>query len=220
MSDLNDLNPVPDEDGDRWAGSAAGDQARERMLDRAAVEVTAVQLSSPPPSTAGVLVAALLMVVVAATLVFAGPGDGRQVAGDACPVTIPDTPYFIPPAGFPEVAPDLYESAWYGSADLFTMVPFAGREFSPTGDKLLYWSRHFSSGADDYYQPGLTVTATRIDGTGDPVTVVATQANNGSRGDIGTFMITGMILPDAGCWRLTAEYRGTELSYVVTVPEA
>jgi hypothetical protein len=32
-------------------------------------------------------------------------------------------------------------------------------------------------------------------------------------------MVTGMELPTAGCWEITAEYRGAELSYIVWVAE-
>ncbi|MDQ3659863.1 MAG: hypothetical protein M3454_02135 [Actinomycetota bacterium] len=41
-------------------------------------------------------------------------------------------------------------------------------------------------------------------------------AGGGFREDIGSFMLVDLEIP-AGCWELTATYRGAELSYTVEV---
>jgi hypothetical protein len=71
--------------------------------------------------------------------------------------------------------------------------------------------------SDDFLDPELTVRAERLDREANDV--VVDHANNGGRADVGTFMVTGMELPTAGCWEITAEYRGAKLSYVVWVAE-
>lgn len=134
----------------------------------------------------------------------------------ACPATVMDAA-FTPPEPYPATPPDLYESDWYGTADLWTMIPHDGARLSPYGDKLFFWSRNFVwKVSDDFYAPDLTVTATRLDRDEEPIVVA--DADNGTRFDIGTFILTGIELPTAtGCYEITAEYRGTTLSYVARV---
>lgn len=135
-----------------------------------------------------------------------------------CPVTFATPPYLVPPEQWPATPPadvPLHEGHWYGTEDLWTIIPSTGASIHAPGDKLFYWSQHFMTASDDFLQPELTVTAERLDG--EAPTVTAPQANNGGRADTGTFMVTGVVLPTAGCWEITAEYRGASLSFVVEV---
>jgi hypothetical protein len=77
--------------------------------------------------------------------------------------------------------------------------------------KTFWWSDAYP--AKEQPSPPITLTGRRLDGPGS---FEAGGRGGGSRGDIGSFMLVGIEIP-AGCWELTATYRGAELSYVVLV---
>jgi hypothetical protein len=59
------------------------------------------------------------------------------------------------------------------------------------------------------------VTLTRLDGQASASFGPGTNATSPSLG--GTAMLVGVDFPGPGCWRVTAQYRGTALSYVVWI---
>ncbi|MDP2622724.1 MAG: hypothetical protein Q8Q29_02870 [Actinomycetota bacterium] len=218
--DLSDLNPVTDDHGERWARSPEGERARDRMLARTEVTVGAEPAPHPRRRLARYLVPAAALALIAATVVFVRDDARAPFSADECPVTNAVPPYLVPPEPWPATPPPLvpmHAGHWYGTEDLWTIIPFDGARFAPTGDKLFYWSRHFMTASDDFSEPELLVTAERLDGEANDV--VVDHANNGGRADVGTFMVTGMELPSGGCWQITAEYRGAELSHIVWVSE-
>ncbi|MGH8944761.1 MAG: hypothetical protein ACRDVL_01260 [Acidimicrobiia bacterium] len=151
--------------------------------------------------------------------------EGMATAGtvgslDSCPLTIPPHPGFVPPEPYPPEPPGLYQAVWYGTPQLWTMLapqdevweglPFHNGAF---GQKTFWWSEGYSW--LDEPTPAISVTGRQLDGSssfeaGGPGT-------NGFREDIGSFMLVGVGIPNAGCWELTAQYRDTELPYVVWV---
>lgn len=134
------------------------------------------------------------------------PDAGAAVAEPfVCPVTIPSQPYFAS-APYPAEPPAYYESTWYGSDDLWTMLKTSGA-IDPV--KYFWWSRNYE-GEDS---PHITVTATRLDGVGK---VVAEHPTNASA-DFGRAMLVGIDIPSSGCWEIHAEYKSAELAYVVKV---
>lgn len=149
-------------------------------------------------------------------------GGALEVDGpeDACPLTIPPQPGFVPPEPYPPEVPALYQSVWYGDDELWTMLHPGGETWTELpehegtfGQKTLWWSARFSAG--DEPAPSITVTGRQLDGAatfeaGGPGT-------NGFREDIGSFMLVGLEIPEAGCWELTARYGDGELTYVVFV---
>jgi hypothetical protein len=46
--------------------------------------------------------------------------------------------------------------------------------------------------------------------------MAAEQATNASA-DFGTAMLTGVVVPEIGCWKITGKYAQAELSFVVWV---
>jgi hypothetical protein len=62
--------------------------------------------------------------------------------------------------------------------------------------------------------PDIVVTATSLD-TGELAAVSA--PTNGWVHQDQPFMLVGIEFPDAGCWQVSAEYRGQSLSYIVNV---
>ena len=61
------------------------------------------------------------------------------------------------------------------------------------------------------------MTACLLD-LGAPTIVVADEGTNGSA-DFGLAILVGGTVPSAGCWELTATYKGHSLSYVVDVTD-
>jgi hypothetical protein len=142
---------------------------------------------------------------------------------DGCLVTIPQQPGFVPPKPYPLQPPDLYQSVWYGSAPLWTMVDPDGEVWQNLPDddddgkltqKTFWWSEAYPATEEPY--PPITLTGRRLDRPGSFET--GGPAGGGFREDIGDFILVGLEIP-AGCWELTATYRGAELSYVLLVKD-
>lgn len=141
---------------------------------------------------------------------------------DACPVTIPPQPGFVPPKPYPPQAPDLYQAVWHGTAALWTMLSPKGEiwEGLPSDNGMLtqktfWWVDGYSWTQEP--SPSITVAGRQLDGPGS--FEAGGPGTNGFRDDIGSFMLVGIDIPAAGCWELTARYGDAELSYVVLVEE-
>jgi hypothetical protein len=150
---------------------------------------------------------------------FLIPAVRASEVPDSCPVTkVADQP-FIPPAPYPSV-----RNAWIGSAKLWTFVP-AESEWegvvhdtpgeSQFSEKLFWWSEGYDWRKEN--PPELKITGKRLDGPAPPLTA-AEHANAGWTNDREhPFMVTLISIPKAGCWQITGQYKGKELSYVVWV---
>ncbi len=148
-----------------------------------------------------------------------GTGADAATAPFQCEVTVPDTG-FIPPGKHPGSVPDRYGSAWYGTPDLWTTLALGGERWydlpvhdDRLGQKLFFFSQAYLPEQEP--MPDIIVRAKRLDGPGEATS--AMPATNGSHPDLGSFAVTGIELPSAGCWQLTASYRGAQLTYVVDV---
>lgn len=147
-----------------------------------------------------------------------GAGASTPAVTDqiGCSVTRP-VPAFVPPSPYPAAAPPLYESEWFGSEALWTMVERDGGVFGPQaitlGVKTLWWSSDWP-GMRAEPEPAITVVGTRLDGPGS---FTVDDATNAYREDFGEAMLVGVEFPTAGCWQLTARYGDAVLSYVVLV---
>ena len=141
-----------------------------------------------------------------------------------CPTTLAPSHPFVPPAPYFSIA--AYSSFWYGTDALWTALPTDGRwpVFGKKEDgwvyrtKLVYWHRGFDWRTET--EPKLTITGKRLDG--EAPTFAVAHANAvflPSREGAG--MMTLIDIPKAGCWEITAHYKGHDLSFVVSVePEA
>jgi hypothetical protein len=136
---------------------------------------------------------------------------------DSCPVTGAPQPRFTPPSPFPRW-PD-NRSFWYGTPELWTAVPVSHSwENLPHDEhgytqKVLWWNENYFWRNEP--QPDLMVTGKRLDAPAPPL--VASNATNGFHGTLQSFMLVGVEIPTPGCWEITAEYKGDELSFVVWV---
>lgn len=164
-----------------------------------------------------------MRLIVASVVIALSPLITTAVpqAPDSCPVTKPSEPPFQPPAPYPSAG-----SLWVGSPRLWTNVPADGvwnglghytPEDSRFRQKLFWWSEGYDLRTES--QPELTVTGVRLDGPATPITTDE-HANNGWTNDPDhPFMGVGIFIPTLGCWKITGQYKGEELSYVVWVSE-
>lgn len=149
-------------------------------------------------------------------------GSGSEPSGAAhCDVTRP-IPRFAAPSPYPESPPAYYESDWFGSRALWTMLDRDGEVWAqsslphgPGGltQKRFYWSADRIP--QDDLNPAITVTGTRLDGPGTFEFGPGTNAS----ADFGPAMLVGVEFPTPGCWQLTARYRDAELSDVVLITD-
>ncbi len=125
---------------------------------------------------------------------------------------------FVPPPPYKATSPS--GRFWYGSPQLWTYITFDGFQ---TGDssrlsaKLVYWRVGFDWLKEP--DPDLEVVAKRLDNPAPLVRAGPAHAvkfpNDDSPASMA--MMTGIRIPAAGCWEITANYRGQTLSYVVSV---
>ena len=164
-----------------------------------------------------------MRLIAASALITLSPLISSAVpqAPESCPVTKPSEPPFQPPAPYPSAG-----SLWVGSPRLWTNVPADGvwnglGHYRPEDprfrQKLFWWSEGYHWRTEN--PPKLTITGMRLDGPAPPL-ATDEHANNGWTNDSDhPFIVAGIFIPTLGCWKITGEYKGEELSYVVWVSE-
>ena len=161
---------------------------------------------------------AAVLAVLIVTGVFARSAAGAQrpaVAPDSCPVTLSPVRPFTPPVPYPALPPSA-DRFWYGSEALWVMPRVDGtwrglRTDHGFRDKLFVWRVGFDGRKEQ--KPKLAVTAKRIDG--DAPVFTRSTATNAYHPSFGWAMLTGVEIPNAGCWKLSLQYREDTLSFVV-----
>jgi hypothetical protein len=142
-----------------------------------------------------------------------GPNDVAKPSPDGsgsfdCPVTLPATLPLSAPESHPD-QPGNPEMAWYGTEDLWTALPIDG-DYGPR--KSVWWSSSFAGGGIEQ-TPAIDVVWERLDADDPPITNDGYGTNAHTVAD-GWFMIAGSDPDEPGCWRVTARYAGSSLSYV------
>lgn len=132
----------------------------------------------------------------------------EQPAG--CPVTIPSGD-FVPPGPYPA---DDEDRRWYGTDELWTVLDADG---DYRHRKSVWWSENFPGGQVEE-QPPITVRWERLDQPDLPP-IVSDRGTNAYTDRDGWFMIAGIDPDIPGCWRVTANYKGAQLSYVYHLPD-
>lgn len=133
-----------------------------------------------------------------------------------CPVTIAENASFQAPEPFSPTAPwkGLF---WYGSERLWTALHadgvWAGLPDNTSGytQKIMWWSDSYV--LKDELEPALVVSGRRLDEKSEPLTFYG--ATNAMADDIGEAMLTGVDFPSLGCWKITGQYKKSELTFVV-----
>jgi hypothetical protein len=139
------------------------------------------------------------------------------IPSSSCAVTKPEPP-FVPRKPDLATPPAAYRGAWYGSAHLWTMLDRDGeiwrhlpQDAAGLTQKTFWWSANWRPGSEP--EPAISVVGLRLDGPGMFEFGPGTNAS----ADFGTAMLVGVVVPTAGCWGVTARYRGASLSIVVSV---
>ena len=125
-----------------------------------------------------------------------------------CLTTLPPNPPFVPPEPYLQQT-QVNGMFWYGTDALWTDLIINGRWEMRNNvangkgytTKLTFWSRDFDGRKE--LEPKLIVTGKRLDGDAPSVAVAA--------------MMIGIDIPTAGCWELTAHYKGHALTFIVSV---
>jgi hypothetical protein len=140
-----------------------------------------------------------------------------------CLTTRAPNPPFLPRAPYQVDAPQ--KMFWYGTDRLWTALGSDGKWHMRNNimkgkgyrTKLTFWRRGFDWRTEA--EPKLVVVATRLDGDAPklimaPVNVVFIPSREAAG------IMTGIDIPSAGCWEVTAQYGGPgghSLTFVVSV---
>ena len=142
-----------------------------------------------------------------------------------CLTTLAPNPPFVPPIAYPPggLGAGMF---WFGTDALWTALSFDGKwqgyNGKPYVQKLTFWRKGFDWRKE--IEPELIVTGKRLDG--DAPSIAVAHANAvfipipipGDTGEkMPPAMMTGVDIPTAGCWELTAHYAGHSLTFVVSV---
>ena len=140
-----------------------------------------------------------------------------QVPAD-CPVTRPPDPPFVPPAPHPEWEDTRF---WLGTNALWTSLNQDGiwrgiASEHGVRDKFWWWREGWTPSLErNSPDPGLKVTARRLDGEAPSVKVG--RVTSGLLGS-GWAMLLILELPTEGCWEVTGNFQAEVVSMVVYVP--
>lgn len=152
---------------------------------------------------------ALAISILAASWGVATAQYSPTDAGE-CPVTLPGEGLTPPKpyAANPSVK-GTNTDAWYGTEELWTILPVDG-EYERR--KSVWWSADFPGGIAEV-NPPISVTWERLD-VDAPTLTAKEPGTNAHTAEHRWFMIAGIDPDEAGCWQVTAEYKGATLSYV------
>jgi hypothetical protein len=140
----------------------------------------------------------------------------------SCSVTHRPTSEFIPPADYRSAK--LPEDSFYiGSEKLWTIIrePMVwqwrqhrpGHELDLT-EKIFWYRVGYSARKEPI--PKLSVTGRRLDGPAPALVTPQGPATNAIMGSENA-MLTGVYVPNPGCWEIMGDYEGDKLSFVVWV---
>jgi hypothetical protein len=160
--------------------------------------------------------------LVVCLLVGACAPQSAAASSADCPVTQPPQEAFSLPKGYQGTRSEPYPGKfWYGSPGLWTMLPEDGiwaqlpRDEHGFTQKIFWWADGYDWIEDS--EPVFRLTGERLDGKAPQID--SREATNANTSETGSSILTGILIPTAGCWRITGEYRGAELSFVVFVKE-
>ena len=133
-----------------------------------------------------------------------------------CPTTLPFSPAFEPPIPYRSIS---INGFWYGTETLWVQLPLDGRwshlpfNGGSYSQKIFWFSRDFDWRKE--LRPEITVKTKRLDIEGPTFTLE--RATHAILSDNTAAILTGAVLPTAGCWQISGQYRGKTLTFVVSV---
>jgi hypothetical protein len=189
------------DDPDRFTMRVVGDAAAELQFlpseeDRRELAEEGIALPAPMP---------LKRVATAQNL------EGERSDGQACAVTKPPLPLFVPPARFPSVPGR--EQFWFGTEKLWTAL--SAHAWQLPRQRTFWWIPGFTT--MNYPLPDVRVTGRRLDRAAAPL---QTHEPNGGQTAQGQFLMVMVELPSAGCWQVSGQLGEARVDYVVKVTDA
>jgi len=191
-----------------WLLSACAPRGNASVADALAAELPAAAQESGPTAPAE-------QPVKKAPAAAGDLAEAPHAPPKTCPVTAPADPLFVPPEPFPSLTPQVH--FWHGTSSLWTSLPqdgvWYGLPHNPEGytQKVFWWSEGYFWA--DEPEPELVVTGERLDEPAPPLKV--SRATNAFAKDIQSAMLVGVDFPTLGCWKISGQYGGAELRFVV-----
>ena len=141
-----------------------------------------------------------------------------QAPPSSCPVTHPPERPFVPPA--PYQGKPGKGVFWFGSEKLWTWLLADGvwqglHTESGYGNKLFFYSVNFDWNKDRTRR--VVITGKRRDAGAPPFVTEGRCCSGGGVPPNYWFIVAGVDIPAPGCWEITADNRGENLSFVVWV---
>ena len=139
-----------------------------------------------------------------------------------CPFTKSSDRPFVPPAPYPSTG-----ALWIGNEQLWTQISVGGiwnglphytPEDSRFRQKLFGWHEGYDWRNEN--PPELKVTGARLDAPAPPIETDEHANAAWTNDQAHPFMVVGIFIPTAGCWKIKGDYKGEELSYVVWVTDS
>jgi hypothetical protein len=158
-----------------------------------------------------VLICRAVTVALAFAVPFLSAGSEKN-----CAVTKQPNRLFFPPAGYDQY--QITGAFWYGNDSLWTIIhPHRWRAGGNDGAKLPFWRRGFDWKSVDKLR--LAVVARRVDAFAPLVWAdgISSTSIDGSNAPGRMAMLTGIDIPIAGCWEISAHYLDQTLAYTIWV---
>lgn len=181
-----------------------------------------------PFSPAAVMCALFIptLVCAACTPIAESIPPPRAQQATVCPVTQPGERAYTPPSPYPATPPG-EDHFWHGTDALWTALPKNGvwaslpRHADGYGQKLFVWRAGYDPMQE--LQPALVVQGRRLDASAPPLTGHE-PATHAFAADIVSAMLTGLTIPTAGCWEVTAtstdaQGNPNQLRFVIQIQE-
>jgi hypothetical protein len=138
-------------------------------------------------------------------------------AENACPVTTPGNPQFIPPAPYsPNAGKGKF---WYGTNALWAQLPLEGvwaglpgRDNGGRFNKLFLWQLGYDGRKEP--QPDIIVVLRRLDANAP---LVSKRGGTNAFFEGSWAMLTGVTFPTEGCWEITSSHAGHTLTFVLSI---
>jgi len=166
-----------------------------------------------------------ILILIDLSLASCGPRPTSQTTvaspqstPSSCPATRPSQPPFVPPTPYPSEPAGA--AFWFGTPQLWTSLPTTGSwpdlpyERGVYVQKVFWWRDGYDWRSET--APQLVVAGAHVAGTGK--TLVASRATNAFSPDIGSAMLVLIQMPAPGCWKITGDYKESQLTFVVSVP--
>ena len=159
----------------------------------------------------------ILRFLLVSAFMLAAQVPNLAAAENACPVTTPPNPQFVPPAPF---APNAAKGAfWYGTNALWVQLPLEGvwrglpsRDNGGYFNKLFLWQQGYDGRREP--QPDIIVVLKRLDAK---VPLVSKRGGTNAFFESSWAMLTGVLFPTEGCWEITSSHAGHTLTFVLSI---